>query len=133
MSIRLLVCGTRKKGYEQLVHDKLDQMIRNKRAIYPGWNFECIIEGCCPDSADSYAETWAKKNDINIVHFPSSDNRYLKRNIEMVKKSNLVMAFWDGYSYGTAQTIAQASMRNVPCVIYFLNKKINKEREILNG
>ena len=117
MTANWLVCGTRKKGYEKLVEKELNQLVINKRAIYRDWLPDSIIEGCCPDSADTYAENWAKKGNINIQHHPSTSGNYLKRNIEMVNKCDLVIAFWDGFSYGTAHTIAQAIVNNKKVIV----------------
>ena len=120
-----LICGTRKKGYKELVFKELNKLKSNKPTS--------IIEGCCPDSADEYAENWAKENNINIQHHPSTLGNFLKRNIEMVNKADLVIAFWDGYSYGTAHTIAQAVMRKIPVIIYYLkDEKILKEIDKLS-
>jgi len=107
--MKLLICGTRKKGYYQLVADKMTDYI-----TYPDLE---IIEGCCPDSADAYIEKFCKKLDIKINHFPSTTGNYLKRNIEMVEMADMVLAFWDGYSYGTAHTIAHAVKKGIPVEI----------------
>jgi hypothetical protein len=125
-----LICGTRKKGYKELVFNKLEEIYWNESGMQPqGVDYKpIIIEGCCPDSADVYAEEWAKEKGLEILHHPSTSGNYLKRNIEMVRKCNLVIAFWDGYSYGTAHTIAQAVMRKIQVIIYYLkDEKILKE------
>lgn len=113
-----LVCGTRGKGSLDLVRQKLDVLMWNNRALYKDWSPKCIIEGCCPDSADVWAEEWAKQHNIEVLHHPSTTGNYIRRNIEMVKKATLVIAFWDGFSYGTAHTIAQATMRHIPVIVY---------------
>jgi len=97
---KILICGTRKKGYKDLVIRKLNLELDSG-------DFE-IVEGCCPDSADVYAEEWAKIFNIKVYHFPSTSGNYLRRNIEMVNLADEVIAFWDGFSYGTAHAIAQA-------------------------
>jgi hypothetical protein len=103
MNSVFLVCGSRGKfqNYRELVRAMLD---RYKITIFK------IIEGCCPDSADQFAEEWAKENNITIKHFPANTGNYLKRNIEMVHACDIVLAFWDGFSYGTAHTIATAKL-----------------------
>ena len=103
--MNLLVCGTRLKSldYRRTVHDALDSVA--KQHGYPSLK---IVEGCCPDSADAFAESWALYNRVPILHFPSEPGNYLKRNIEMVNACDEVLAFWDRFSYGTAHTIANA-------------------------
>jgi hypothetical protein len=103
-----LICGTRKKGYKELVFTKLNEMSDKPQSI---------IEGCCPDSADSYAEEWAKQNNIPIQHHPATSGNYLRRNIEMIEKADLVICFWNGYSYGSCHTVAQAVLKNKPVII----------------
>ncbi len=99
---KVLICGTRKKGYAGTVDELLEQLLEKEEEPIT------IIEGCCPDSADAYAEDWAAQYEIAIEHFPSQEGSHLKRNIDMVQACDEVVAFWDGWSYGTAHTIAQA-------------------------
>jgi len=114
-----LVCGTRRKGYKEIVFKKLNEFYWNEAGMQPkGTDYKpIIIEGCCPDSADAYAEEWSKTLQLEVLHHPSTSGNYLSRNVEMVKQATLVFAFWDGFSYGTAQTIAQATMRNIPVIV----------------
>lgn len=126
MAERWLVCGTRGKFNENFVKEKLNRVMWNERVFREGFKPDFIIEGCCPDSADVYAEKWAEELNIEIQHHPSTSGSYLKRNIEMCLKADLVIAFWDGYSYGTAHTIAQATMRKIPVIIYHI-------KEVKNG
>jgi len=130
-----LICGTqiKNKSYKRVVFKILDKQVWNERFIYKDWKPESIIEGCCQDSADSYAEEWAIKEGINIQHFPSTSGNYLKRNIEMVRKltrNDLVIAFWDGFSYGTAHTIANATARKIPVMVIFLKDFENLKDEV---
>jgi len=121
---KLLVCGTRSKvSYAERVFSFLDA---EKNSLYDREVLLEIIEGCCPDSADQYAEQWAKKNGVPIQHFPSHSGNYLQRNIEMVKVCNEVLAFWDGFSYGTAHTIATAILWDKPVHIVQLVKGAKK-------
>ena len=113
-----LVCGTQIKGtgYCDLVNNELD------RAYYARLNLKergsdwkpTILEGCCLNSADVFAELWAKKREIPIEHYPAQRHHHLKRNIEMVARATKVYAFWNLYSYGTAHTIAHAVMKGIP-------------------
>ena len=112
---KILICGTRKKGYEQKVRDKLSvihfDLCLNKKEVLE------IVEGCCPNSADEYAEKWAKDYNIKIHHFPSHSGNYLKRNIEMVEFADEVICFWDFFSYGSCHTIATALRLKKPVEI----------------
>lgn len=114
--LKVLICGTRKKGYDLLVRTRLN-------GLKDEWKDFEIIEGCCPNSADAYAEKWAIENAIKVNHFPSTSGNYLKRNIEMVEIADEVIAFWDGFSYGTAHTIAQATKKKIHVEIIELNSE----------
>ena len=123
-----LVCGTRKKmkGYLELVCKTLDECTRRGHPAY-ATEPNSIIEGCCPDSADEYAESWAMLHDVRLQHHPSTSGNYLKRNIEMVSKCDLVIAFFDGWSYGTAHTIAQGLLQGKKVIVIKLAKEdLNK-------
>jgi hypothetical protein len=112
--MKLLVCGTRGtfKDYRNRVFNLLD-------LIQP----DEIIEGCCPNSADQYAEEWAQQHNIRIQHYPSTSGNYLKRNIEMVTQADQILAFWNKFSYGTSQAIASATQQGKKATIVMLVKK----------
>ena len=111
--MKLLVCGTRNAKYHPV------QVLKHIDELSPN----TIIEGCCPDSADIIAEKYDKaEREIKHEHYPSSSGNYLRRNIEMVNACDQVLAFWDGWSYGTAHTIAQAVMKGKPITIVQVDK-----------
>lgn len=112
---RWLVCGSRNKNYKDLVFKTLDEFLASHREFYGSdWKPDCIIEGCCPDSADVWSEEWAEKNGISFERHPAKKGSHLLRNIEMVRSNpSEVISFWDGFSYGTAHTIAQAILNGV--------------------
>lgn len=122
---RWLVCGTRGKYNLILQHAALDdllQEVRHRYAVAVGdavddawkdWLPGSVIEGCCPNSPDMAGEQWAITHKIPLEHFPSHSGNYLRRNVEMVERATRVIAFWDGFSYGTAHTIAQAVKKGI--------------------
>lgn len=122
--MRLLVCGTRKKGYEKLVERELDKIMSVRGEIV--W-LE-IVEGCCPDSADQYAEDWARCNNVFVHHFPSTSGNYLQRNIEMVEACDEVLCFWDGFSYGSCHAVATAVRLGKPVRIVDIRGGIYYEK-----
>lgn len=42
----------------------------------------------------------------------------LKRNLQIIEYADLVLAFWDGESRGTAYVIRKCREMNVPCKVY---------------
>lgn len=119
--MKILICGSRKTNLPRnYILQKILEILRNI-----GFSREDItlIEGCCPNSADSIAEYVSKEYDFKIIHFPSSAGNYLKRNVDMIENADTVVAFWDGYSYGTAFTIATAVKKGIPVKIFDINNQ----------
>jgi hypothetical protein len=112
----ILICGTRvspEKSYAVAVANELDGVLCSQITI---------IHGACPNSADEYADLWAKSKGIGILAFPATSGNYLARNIEMVAQADRLIAFWDGWSYGTAHTIAHAAEKGIPINIIMVKK-----------
>lgn len=60
--------------------------------------------------ADSLAERFSREHNIPLQVFRANWNIFgksagFKRNVDIVKNSDLVLAFWDGKSNGTKHTI----------------------------
>jgi predicted Rossmann fold nucleotide-binding protein DprA/Smf involved in DNA uptake len=80
--------------------------------------FPCnkIISGGAK-GADSLAAKYAKESNIELKEFLPDWNRYgksagFKRNKQIVDASDIIVAFWDGESRGTANTISLAHEQN---------------------
>lgn len=119
----MIVCGTR-----GAILDEVQMEYILKQLVPPKvFNDKFIImHGACPDSADEVAEKIAQRNNWGTAPYPSNSGNYLKRNIEMVGKleqGDIVLAFWDGFSYGTAHTIATAVMRDIDVTVYKVKKR----------
>lgn len=72
---------------------------------------------------DSIAEACAVHHGLDVLVFEADWNQYGKsagmiRNADIVKASDIVVAFWDGVSKGTANTIERASNAKKPVYIY---------------
>jgi len=110
----LLVCGSRMpEKFAPKYHETVSRELFREDLILSaatGEHLE-IIEGCCKRSADEFAEDWANGTASLIHHCPGSPGRNLERNRSMVDSCSRVLAFWDGFSYGTAYTIAYAAMK----------------------
>lgn len=68
-----------------------------------------IISGGA-DGVDTYAEEVAKRKNIPFRKFLPDYKKHgrratLERNLQIVQNSDIVLAFWDYYSRGTAHTI----------------------------
>lgn len=72
--------------------------------------------------ADSLAEKYAELKGIPTLIFKPNWKKFGKsagylRNIDIVKNSDLIIAFWDGESKGTKHTINLAKKKNKPYII----------------
>ena len=115
MKVKWLVCGSRiiNIKYKDLVFKTLDEYIESFVPLQDenGNYMVKIIQGECPNSADVYSKEWAESKNISVESFPGTKGNYLTRNVEMVNFSDEIIAFWNGYSYGTAHTIAQGILQ----------------------
>lgn len=73
---------------------------------------------------DTSAARWARANGIPLTEFLPEYEKHgrkapLLRNITIVEYSDLVLAFWDGRSSGTAFVIDQCRKRGVPIKIFY--------------
>lgn len=71
---------------------------------------------------DACARAYARANGIKLTEFLPEYHKYgrsapLKRNIQIVESSDLVLAFWDGTSRGTKFVIDACETRNIPIKI----------------
>lgn len=76
---------------------------------------------------DQCAKLYAIKHNIPITEFLPNYSKYgrtapLKRNIEIIKSADLVLAFWDGKSGGTKYVINNCKKMNVPVRVYVVKK-----------
>ena len=81
----------------------------------------CVVSGGAL-GADYLAEIYAKQNNIHTLIFQADWARFgrsagPKRNKTIVQNSQLVVAFWDGTSKGTKNTINQAKILGVKVII----------------
>ena len=113
MKIKLAIVGSR--GYP----DK-------DRVGYYVWTLKpfvsLIISGGAP-GVDTIAESTARRNGIPVRSIPADwDNLGRKagpiRNTEIVAEADYVVAFWDGVSRGTFDTIAKARAQDKLRAVY---------------
>ena len=85
--------------------------------------YEIISGGA--NGTDNIAKQYAENTNIKYVEFPAEWNKYGKsagfiRNQQIIDNSDMVLAFWNGESRGTADTIEKAKRAKKPTfIIYF--------------
>lgn len=107
LAVRVLICG----GVDFCDFDFLESEC--DRLIPAGSNIEIVAGGAA--GADALAEIYARKKGFRLSVFPAKWSRYGKaagpiRNRKMVDyisedDERMVIAFWNGFSRGTANTI----------------------------
>lgn len=100
--MKVIIAGGRYfKDYESL-HKFCDDLLQNEN------NIEIVSGGA--KGADFLGEKYAKAKNHRIIRFPAAWKKYGKRagiirNLEMAEYADLLIAFWDGKSKGTASII----------------------------
>ena len=74
---------------------------------------------------DTCAKIYAEKNGIKLTEFLPQYERFgraapLKRNIEIIENSDIVLAFWDGVSRGTKISIDRCKKLGKKILVYDL-------------
>ncbi len=82
-----------------------------------------IISGTAK-GADQLGEKFAQENSIEILYFKPDWNRFgksagFKRNEEMAKNADMLIAFWDGKSRGTDHMIKCAIKLGLEVHIFY--------------
>ena len=118
MKRKVLICGGVVFNDETLFTETLDSVIDKENTI--------IVSGGAK-GADSLAEKYAAANGIEIKVFPAEWNKYGRsagpiRNKKMLDyisddAGSLVIAFWNGKSRGTKNTIENAQKMKIATFI----------------
>lgn len=120
MNRRIVVCGSTKFYDYSLLESSLNEILGE----YSNDTIE-IVSGHAK-GADSLGERYAYEHNLKCTVFAADWKRYGRaagpiRNsqmLEYVKQENpLVVAFWDGESHGTRDTINKAKKLNIRCEV----------------
>jgi hypothetical protein len=104
--MKLAIIGSRTFNDYEFLHKVIDEF------WYDG-KIELIISGGAK-GADSLAEKYANEHFVPLKVFPAEWDKYGKsagyrRNVDIVKEADWVVAFWDGKSKGTKHSIDLAN------------------------
>jgi hypothetical protein len=85
-----------------------------------------IVSGGCKNSADMTAREYALTHGIKLTEFLPEYNKYgknapLRRNLDIIINSDVVLAFHDGRSRGTSHVIKNCKRMNVPVKVFVFN------------
>lgn len=107
--LRLAVVGSRTFADRERLFRLLDRLRPR---------LECVVTGGAR-GADALAEEWARERGVPVVVLRADWRRFgrgagPRRNAEVVAAATAVLAFWDGASRGTADTVRRARAAGVP-------------------
>ena len=72
---------------------------------------------------DTSARQYAKAHGIKLTEYLPEYELYgraapIRRNVTIISNADLVLAFWDGKSRGTAFVIEECKKRKIPCKVF---------------
>jgi len=119
-TFKIVVCGSRHFQNYPLLRKAVGDTIALVRAERP--NSQIVIVSGCARGADQLGERFAAENGLSVERFAANWARFgrgagPKRNAEMAKVANLVIAFPVGASKGTKNMIKQAQKKGIECII----------------
>lgn len=79
----------------------------------------CFVSGGAQSGGDALIKRYAEENEMYIIeHFPQYDvwgkNAPFTRNRKIVEDAEMMIAFWDGKSTGTAHVLGLAKEKGIP-------------------
>jgi len=112
--MKLIVAGSRSGFTQDQVSGVLDELVDPLET-------EEVVSGSAI-GVDKYGELWAYSNNIDVKRFPADwkalgKRAGFKRNADMGKYADGLIAFWDGKSKGTQHMINVMSDLNKETVI----------------
>lgn len=115
--MKIAIIGSRCITDKSYIYEKLDYIFRNKKP-------SLVISGGA-HGPDRIGIAWALENKIETQEFLPDWNKYKKsagfiRNTQIVEAADIIIAFWDGISKGTKDSIDKA-------------KKLNKKIKIIES
>lgn len=130
MTKRVIVPGTRTFENYELMCEVLDKVL-------PTLGDDIEIVSGHAEGADKLGERYAKEHNIKCAVFPADWRSHGRkagpiRNSQMIKyaseKDPYVIAFWDGMSHGTLDTLVKAERKaiGVLTIIYDGNQEISR-------
>jgi hypothetical protein len=105
--MKLIIAGSRNFTDYKKLAEACDQLLQDQTNIE-------IVSGAYYRGADKLGMKYAKERNYKLTEFPADWNRYgraagPKRNEQMAKYADALMAFWDGKSRGTKHMIDMAN------------------------
>lgn len=116
--MRIGVVGSREFDNYALLSETLSPFLKTVTLLVSGG----------AKGADSLGKQWADENGIPVVIYKPDWDNYgkvagFRRNSEIVSNSDCIIAFWDGESRGTADTIKKAKISGLNVIVINYNEE----------
>lgn len=113
----IAVVGSRTIQDAQAVERVLDKILE--------LNGPFVLVSGGADGADGIAETWARKKGLDTIVHPADWDQHgpkagMVRNSQIINDADAVIAFWDGVSAGTLDSVRKAKTLKKRVVINLL-------------
>lgn len=98
--------------------------IENLEQYLPKITTEIVSGGA--KGVDTCAREYAIQKNLKLTEFLPDYNKYgrsapLKRNLQIIAYADLVLAFWDGKSRGTAYVIDNCRKSGIPVEVFIID------------
>ena len=112
--MKIGIIGSRTFNDYELLKEVMNDYLNRDNEL----NCELVVSGGAR-GADYLGERWAKENDIPTLIFKPEWDKYgksagFRRNQDIVKNSDFVVAFWDGVSKGSKSSIDLCVKLGIP-------------------
>ena len=113
--MKIIVAGTRTFQDYDLLNKKMHEITAYQYAVTE------IVSGCSA-GADTLGAYWAQVNNIPVKFFQADWESLGRkagpiRNSEMAEYADVLIAFWDGESRGTLDTITKMKALQKPVIV----------------
>lgn len=128
-SFKVIIAGSRTFHDYSLVKEKCLKILSNKMKEY-----EIHIICGCARGADTMGKQFAEEFGLKVLEYPADWEKYGKsagyrRNREMAKVADALIAFWDGESRGTKHMIDLAKEYGLPTRIIYYKKYTHSKKQ----
>ena len=115
--MNLAIVGTRTFNNYLFLEEKIDLIIRTENLK------DVVIISGGARGADLLAKKYAENKNLLYIEFTPNWDMFGKaagpiRNTEIVKSADLLIAFWNGISSGTKDSITKAEAKGIKVFIY---------------
>ena len=112
-NLRIIVAGSRNFTNYNYLKNKLDSILNEVIVSY-----DIIIVSGTARGVDTFGEKYAEERGLAVERYPANWDKYGKsagyrRNVEMAKNADVLVAFWDGSSKGTKHMIDIAQKKGL--------------------